>query len=204
MANSMWVRGPSPMTSNVSSGSKLTVSATSDLCPKLEVNRTESARKPTSTRTPHGSLTATDPRCHALGRIGGAQGLLRRDPRPGDSPSAPEGEIALCGVLRSLGRPSRLRQGRGNSSGQRGCQRMRRWPPRYRHLWVSVCACHGRKDAATQVSQQRRRQNSNSNWLEYRQQFNSGAPALNSLIFSDVSAHATGIWKTLYRGLLYA
>ncbi len=67
------------------------------------------------------------------------------------------------------------------------------WPLRYRHLWGSVCACHGRKDAATQVSHQRRRHISNSNWLEYRQQFNSGAPALNLLISSDVSAHATRI-----------
>ncbi len=55
-------------------GSKVTVSATSDLCPKLEVNRTKSARNRTSTLTPHGSPTATGPRCHALGRIGGAQG----------------------------------------------------------------------------------------------------------------------------------
>jgi len=57
----------------------------------------------------------------------------------------------------------------------------------------SHSTCPGCKDAATQVSHQRRRHNPNSRWPEYRQQFNSGAPALNSLISSDVSAHATRI-----------
>jgi hypothetical protein len=44
-----------------------------------------------------------------------------------------------------------------------------------------------------QVSHQRCRQNADSTWPEYWQQFNSGAPALNSLISSDVSAHAARI-----------
>ena len=44
-----------------------------------------------------------------------------------------------------------------------------------------------------QVSHQRRRHNANSTWPEHRQQFNSGAPALNSLISSDVLAHETRI-----------
>ena len=57
----------------------------------------------------------------------------------------------------------------------------------------SHSTCPGCKDAAMQVSHQRRRHNPNSRWPEYRQQFNSGAPALNSLISSDVSAHATRI-----------
>jgi hypothetical protein len=57
----------------------------------------------------------------------------------------------------------------------------------------SHSTCPGSKDAAMQVSHQRRRHNPNSRWPEYRQQFNSGAPALNSLISSDVSAHATRI-----------
>ena len=57
----------------------------------------------------------------------------------------------------------------------------------------SHSTCPGCKDAAMQVSHQRRRHNANSTWPEYRQQFNSGAPALNSLISSDVSAHATSI-----------
>ncbi len=92
----------------------------------------------------------------------------------------------------------------GSNSGPRGRPQRTGGPARDRHLWHSVCACPGCKDAAMQVSHQLRRQNSNSNWLEYRQQFNSGAPALNSLISSDVSAHATRIWKTLYRGLFYA
>ncbi len=51
----------------------------------------------------------------------------------------------------------------------------------------------GCKDATMQVSYQRRRHNANSIWLEYPQQFNSGAPALNSLVSGDVSAHATRI-----------
>ncbi len=53
--------------------------------------------------------------------------------------------------------------------------------------------CPGCKDAAMQVSHQRRRHNANSTWPEHRQQFNSGAPALNSLISSDVLAHETRI-----------
>ena len=57
----------------------------------------------------------------------------------------------------------------------------------------SHSTCPGCKDAAMQVSHQRRHYNANSKWPEYRQQFNSGAPALNSLISSDVSAHAMRI-----------
>ncbi len=57
----------------------------------------------------------------------------------------------------------------------------------------SHLTCPGCKDAAVQVSHQRRRHNANSTWPEYRQQFNSGAPALYSLISSNVSAHATRI-----------
>ncbi len=57
----------------------------------------------------------------------------------------------------------------------------------------SHSTCPGCKDAVMQVSHQRCRHNANSRWPEYRQQFNSGAPALNSLISSDVSAHATRI-----------
>ena len=53
--------------------------------------------------------------------------------------------------------------------------------------------CPGGKDTATQVSHQCRRHNANSNRLEYQQQFNSGAPALNSLISSHISAHAMRI-----------
>ncbi len=61
-------------------------------------------------------------------------------------------------------------------------------------IWKkSYSTCPGCKDAAMQVSHQRRRYNPNSIWPEYRQQFNSGAPALNSLISGDVSAHPTKI-----------
>ena len=63
---------------NVACGSIVTVSATSDLCPELGVNRTKSARKPTSILPPHGSLTATGPRCHALGRLGPPEATARR------------------------------------------------------------------------------------------------------------------------------
>ncbi len=48
-------------------------------------------------------------------------------------------------------------------------------------------------DAAAQVSHQHCRDNANLAWLEYRQQFNSGAPALDLLISSDFPAHATRI-----------
>ncbi len=57
----------------------------------------------------------------------------------------------------------------------------------------SHSTCPGCKDTAMQVSHQRRRHNANSTWPEHRQQFNSGAPALNSLISSDVLAHETRI-----------
>ncbi len=53
--------------------------------------------------------------------------------------------------------------------------------------------CPGCQDAAMQVSHQRRRHNANPTWPKYRQQFNSGAPALDSLISGDVSAHAMRI-----------
>ncbi len=53
--------------------------------------------------------------------------------------------------------------------------------------------CAGGKEAAMKVSHQRRRHSAKSTWPEYRQQFNGGAPALDSLISSDVSAHATRI-----------
>ncbi len=51
----------------------------------------------------------------------------------------------------------------------------------------------GGKDATIKISHQRCRHNAKSTWPEYRQQFNSGAPALDSLVSSDVSAHATRI-----------
>jgi hypothetical protein len=58
---------------------------------------------------------------------------------------------------------------------------------------TSRSTCPGGKDAAMKVSHQRRRYNANPTWPEYPQQFNGGAPALNSLISSDVSAHAPRI-----------
>ena len=42
--------------------------------------------------------------------------------------------------------------------------------------------CPGGKDAATQVGHQRRHHDANFNWLEYRQQFNSSAPGVVTLI----------------------
>ena len=67
----------------------------------------------------------------------------------------------------------------------------------------SHSTCPGCKDAAMQVSHQRRRHNANSTWPEHRQQFNSGAPALNSLISSDVLAHETRIGYQQRGGKLF-
>ena len=58
---------------------------------------------------------------------------------------------------------------------------------------TSHSTCPGGKDAPLKVSHHRCRHTANATWPEYPQQFNGGAPALDLLLGSDVSAHATRI-----------
>ncbi len=63
-------------------------------------------------------------------------------------------------------------------------------PPRRRN---SNSAPASQVNAAMQASRQRRHHDANPTWLEPRQQFDEGAPALDSLISGDVPAHGARI-----------